>query len=91
MSKEATITNFLQRAHAELSPRHVNLSVDIFGVVAWGKEVDIRQTGQRIEQLAKHCEVISPMLYPSHFNDNFDGFANRATSHIILSTGAVPG
>lgn len=75
MPKEATITNFLKRAHAELSPRHVNLSVDIFGVVAWGKEVDIRRTGQRIEQMAKHCEVISPMLYPSHFNDDFDGFA----------------
>lgn len=76
MSKEATITGFLQRAHAELAARHVNLSVDIFGVVAWGKEIDIRQTGQRIEQLAKHCEVISPMLYPSHFNDHFDGHAN---------------
>ena len=76
MSNETTIADFLKRAHAELAPRHVNLSVDIFGVVAWGKEIDIRRTGQRIEQLAKHCEVISPMLYPSHFNDNFDGYAN---------------
>ncbi len=76
MPKEAAITAFLERAHAELSARHANLSVDIFGVVAWGKEIDIRRTGQRIERMAKHCEVISPMLYPSHFNDHFDGYAN---------------
>lgn len=74
--RDATITGFLQRAHTELAGRHVNLSVDIFGVAAWGKEIDIRNIGQRIEQMAKHCEVISPMLYPSHFNDHFDGHAN---------------
>ncbi len=76
MTNEAAITHFLARAHAELSKRNTLLSIDIFGVVAWGKEVDIRLTGQRIEMLAPYCDVISPMLYPSHFNDNFDGYAS---------------
>ncbi len=76
MPKEQTIVQFLKRAHDEISVRNCRLSIDIFGVVAWGKTVDIQQTGQRIDLLSKHCDVISPMLYPSHFSDNFNGFAN---------------
>ncbi len=74
MSKEAAITHFLKRAYREISRRNTRLSVDIFGVVAWSKEVDIRKTGQRVESLSKYCDIISPMLYPSHFNDDFEGF-----------------
>ena len=76
MPHEAVISHFLQRAYTELSRRNTRVSIDIFGVVAWGKEVDIRKTGQRIGMLAAWCDVISPMLYPSHFNDNFDGYEN---------------
>ncbi len=75
MTNEEAITDFLKRAHERIAAKNVRLSIDIFGIVAWGKEVDIRRTGQRIELLAKHCDVISPMLYPSHFEDDFDGFA----------------
>ena len=74
-SREENIVSFLDRVHPELKKRGVPLSIDIFGVVAWGKEVDIKKTGQRIELLAGHCDVISPMLYPSHFNDDFDGYS----------------
>ncbi|HQL83231.1 MAG TPA: putative glycoside hydrolase, partial [Spirochaetota bacterium] len=69
------ITRFLERAHRSIRARNARLSIDIFGVVAWGKAVDISSTGQRIELLARHCDIISPMLYPSHFNDDFDGYA----------------
>ncbi len=75
MSKEEAITHFLQRAYQEISRRNTLVSIDIFGVVAWGKTVDINKTGQRIEKLSRYCDVISPMLYPSHFNDDFDGFS----------------
>lgn len=76
MPNEKVITGFLERAYREISSRNTRLSIDIFGVVAWGKEVDVRMTGQRIESLAKYCDVISPMLYPSHFSYNFNGFSN---------------
>ncbi len=76
MSKEESITHFLKRAYQELSKRKTLLSIDIFGVVAWGKSVDIKKTGQRVDLLSKYCDIISPMLYPSHFNDNFEGFSN---------------
>ncbi|MBP7736195.1 MAG: hypothetical protein KA369_09510 [Spirochaetes bacterium] len=75
MSREQAITHFLKRAHDAIAARKSRLSIDIFGVVAWGKTVDINSTGQRIELLARHCDIISPMLYPSHFNDDFDGYA----------------
>lgn len=76
MSKDATITLFLKRAYNKISKRNTLLSIDIFGVVAWAKEVDIRKTGQRIESLSQYCDIISPMLYPSHFNDDFSGFSD---------------
>lgn len=76
MSKEESITHFLKRAYREISKRNTLLSIDIFGVVAWGKRVDIRKTGQRVDLLSRYCDIISPMLYPSHFNDNFEGFTN---------------
>ncbi len=75
MSREEAITHFLKRAHEAIAARNSRLSIDIFGVVAWGKTVDINSTGQRIELLARHCDIISPMLYPSHFNNDFDGYA----------------
>ncbi len=74
-TREQCITAFLKRAHDKISAHNARLSIDIFGVVAWGKDVDIRATGQRIELLAQHCDALSPMLYPSHFNDNFDGYS----------------
>ena len=74
MKKEEAITAFLKKIYREMNLRNTNLSIDIFGVVAWGYEGDINSTGQRIKLLAPHCDVISPMLYPSHFNDHFDGY-----------------
>lgn len=74
--KEEIIENFLERAHQRLIQKNVRLSVDLFGIIAWEKDVDVHKIGQRIERLAKFCDVISPMLYPSHFNDNFDGIKN---------------
>ena len=76
MSKEASISHFLKRIYREISRRKTLLSIDIFGVVAWGKSLDIKKTGQRIELLSKYCDIISPMLYPSHFSDDFNGFEN---------------
>ena len=64
----------------EISSRNCKLSIDIFGVVAWGKNIDIKKTGQRIELLYKYCDIISPMLYPSHFDDNFINEADPQTN-----------
>ena len=74
MTNDESITRFLKRAYHKISAHTARLSIDIFGVVAWGKVVDINSTGQRIELLSRYCDIISPMLYPSHFNSDFDGY-----------------
>jgi hypothetical protein len=61
------ITAFLKKAYAELHPTGVLLSLDVFGVMAWQRQVDLSHTGQDIVGMAHYCDVISPMIYPSHF------------------------
>jgi len=73
ISRRETIAEFLKNAQQAIHSHNANFSIDIFGVVAWGFEGDIESTGQQIGLLAGYCDVISPMLYPSHFNDNFRG------------------
>jgi hypothetical protein len=78
------ITNFLKRAYAELHPTGVLLSLDVFGVMAWQRQVDLAHTGQDIVGMAKYCDVLSPMIYPSHFF-GMDGVARPgdAPEHFI--------
>jgi hypothetical protein len=61
------ITGFLKKAYAELHPTGSLLSLDVFGVMAWQRPVDLSHTGQDIVGMAKYCDVLSPMIYPSHF------------------------
>jgi hypothetical protein len=61
------ITGFLKKAYAEMHPTGVLLSLDVFGVMAWQRPVDLSHTGQDIVGMAKYCDVLSPMIYPSHF------------------------
>ena len=61
------ITAFLKKAYGELHPTGVLLSLDVFGVMAWQRQVDLSHTGQDIVGMAHYCDVLSPMIYPSHF------------------------
>ncbi|MGA8617272.1 MAG: putative glycoside hydrolase, partial [Candidatus Sulfotelmatobacter sp.] len=67
MQRSDVITAFLKKAYAELHPTGVLLSLDVFGVMAWQRPVDLSHTGQDIVGMAKYCDVLSPMIYPSHF------------------------
>ena len=61
------IADFLRRAYTALHPKGVLLSLDVFGIMAWQRPVDLSHTGQDIVRMAKFCDVLSPMIYPSHF------------------------
>jgi len=82
--RSEVIANFLDRAYAQLHPTGVLLSLDVFGVMAWQRPVDLAHTGQDIVAMAKHCDVLSPMIYPSHFF-GMDGIAHPgdAPEHFI--------
>ena len=69
------ITAFLKKAYSELHPTGVLLSLDVFGVMAWQRPIDLSHTGQDIVQMARYCDVLSPMIYPSHFF-GMDGIAH---------------
>ncbi|MDP9159420.1 MAG: hypothetical protein M3O09_04225 [Acidobacteriota bacterium] len=78
------IAEFLKHAYAEIHPSGVLLSLDVFGIMAWQRSVDLAHTGQDIVRMAQYCDVLSPMIYPSHFF-GMDGIARPgdAPEHFI--------
>jgi hypothetical protein len=78
------IADFLKRAYAQIHPTGALFSLDVFGVMAWQRPVDLSHTGQDIVAMAKQCDVLSPMIYPSHFF-GMDGIAHPgdAPEHFI--------
>jgi hypothetical protein len=78
------IAHFLDRAYAEMRRDGVLFSLDVFGVMAWQRPIDLSHTGQDIVLMARRCDVLSPMIYPSHFF-GMDGYAHPgdAPEHFI--------
>jgi hypothetical protein len=78
------IVDFLKKAYGELHAQGVLLSLDVFGVMAWQRSIDLAHTGQDIPRMAHYCDVLSPMIYPSHFF-GMDGYAHPgdAPEHFI--------
>ena len=72
VAKDRIITDFVIEVERVLEPMGVLLSADIFGVAAWGREADRRTIGQHLPDLLPHLDAVSPMLYPSHFEDGFE-------------------
>ncbi|MEE3258593.1 MAG: putative glycoside hydrolase [Candidatus Latescibacterota bacterium] len=70
--KDRIITDFVAAVDRLLDSTGVMLSADIFGVAAWGREADRLTLGQYLPELLPHLDVVSPMLYPSHFEDGFE-------------------
>jgi hypothetical protein len=82
--RSEVIADFLKHAYAQIHPTGVLLSLDVFGIMAWQRPVDLGHTGQDIVLMAKYCDVLSPMIYPSHFF-GMDGIAHPgdAPEHFI--------
>src|SRR5215470_16431959 len=87
LQRDDVIAAFLDRAYSELHPMGVLVSLDVFGIMAWQRQVDLSHTGQDIVKMAKHCDVLSPMIYPSHFF-GMDGYAapGDAPEHFISTS-----
>jgi hypothetical protein len=73
-TKKKVITEFVHRVHEVTQARGVPLSLDVFGIIAEGQTEDIDNLGQDPVALAKECEALSPMVYPSHFRAGYQGF-----------------
>lgn len=73
-TKQDAINGFLTRAYETLAPMGVYVSADVFGTIICN-ESDGRLIGQDYVEMAKHCDYICPMVYPSHYVDQAYGIA----------------
>ena len=74
--KVAVIADFYNYLNQRLEFVPVLTSADLFGMVLWRS--DGLNIGQRLEDAMANFDYICPMVYPSHYPVNFEGFANPA-------------
>ena len=72
-SKPATIQNFLKYARQEISPLQGYISADIYGLV--GSVSDDMALGQYWEAVSNVVDIVSPMMYPSHYANGTYGLS----------------
>ena len=72
-SSSGALVGFLEAAHHRLKPRGVMLSIDVFGLTT--TVTHDMGIGQRINEMAKWVDFVSPMVYPSHYAKGEYGIA----------------
>ncbi|SET15500.1 hypothetical protein SAMN05216389_10679 [Oceanobacillus limi] len=65
------VTDFVEYAKKELEVYDVDVSVDIFGYAATLEETP--GIGQNFSKISSNVDVISSMIYPSHWTNNYFG------------------
>jgi len=63
--------SFGREARAVADRHGVQLSADVFAIVPWGRAIDISQTGQDLRQMTRWLHRVHPMVYSSHFANDF--------------------
>jgi hypothetical protein len=67
-----TVEAFLEEARERLHSQGCAVSADVFGIVVSAR--NDQGIGQRPEELSRHLDAFSPMVYPSHYSDGWLGF-----------------
>ena len=71
-TKEQAILNFLVYASDRLHEKGVVVGADVFGTVI-DNDADGKSIGQDYQALGSTVDVLSPMVYPSHYRKNVYG------------------
>jgi hypothetical protein len=66
--KLENIVRFLDAVN-EIKPEEKRISLTFYGYTVWAKQ--LAKEGQRFEEMAEKVDAVYPMLYPSHFHDDF--------------------
>lgn len=66
-----TVAEFVQYARKQLAPLGIRVSVDIFGYAASVPAAE--GIGQDFGKISENVDVISPMVYPSHYTTGWFG------------------
>ncbi|MDP8267758.1 MAG: putative glycoside hydrolase [Candidatus Tenebribacter davisii] len=69
--KSDIIKEFVKKAKGICDKYNVTLSADVFAIVAWQRNADIKATGQDIKRMTHDLDAIHPMIYSSHFAKDF--------------------
>ncbi len=70
-SRVDAVTSFVKYAREQLAPLGVRTSVDIFGYAASVPAAE--GIGQDFMKIAQNTDVLSPMIYPSHYSTGWFG------------------
>ncbi|MFD0672543.1 putative glycoside hydrolase [Cohnella sp. GCM10027633] len=73
-TKSEAIRKFLHRASVRAHKAGARISADVFGLV--GSSTDDMGIGQSWKSIASEVDVVSPMIYPSHYADGIWGVAH---------------
>ncbi|WP_420094264.1 putative glycoside hydrolase [Paenibacillus faecalis] len=70
-SRVDVVSDFVKKAREELAPLGIRVSVDIFGYAASVPAAE--GIGQDFVKISENVDVISPMVYPSHYSTGWYG------------------
>jgi len=74
--KSAVLTEFFAYIDQSFRPKNIPISVDIFGMTT--SNTDDLGIGQLLESALRHFDYVAPMVYPSHYPANFNGYPKPA-------------
>ncbi|WP_373231064.1 putative glycoside hydrolase [Cohnella sp.] len=86
-TKSEAIRRFLHRASIRCHKKGIRMSADVFGMV--GSLTNDMGIGQSWNLIAKEVDVISPMIYPSHYSKGTWGIDNPDLSPGPIITHAL--
>jgi hypothetical protein len=86
-TRTQVVSEFVQYAREQLNPLGVRLSVDIFGFAASVPAAE--GIGQDFNKIAKYVDVISPMVYPSHYSTGWFGSPVPDAAPYVTIDGAM--
>lgn len=74
--KNEIMRRFFERVGGTLRAEGIPVSFDVFGMICLRE--DGFGIGQRLVDVLPFTDFLSPMVYPSHYPEGFEGFANPA-------------
>jgi hypothetical protein len=73
-NKPESLRKFFEYLHAQLKDTGIVTSADLFGMTT--TNTDDLNIGQVLEKALPYFDYVAPMVYPSHYPSNFNGWAN---------------
>jgi hypothetical protein len=90
-NKPESLRKFFEYLHNELKDTGLVTSADLFGMTTTNR--DDLNIGQVLEKALPYFDYVAPMVYPSHYPSNFNGWANPNNYpyeliHFVMKSGA---